>query len=229
MINDMTYSEINTIKQNIKSFIIKIFDLAKENNRIVDKNEEEFFIYLSKHIVFFKYLYLGLGKNYFYKVIISDIYNFMFSIIKNDIRYIYVNERSIIENYIRAIMRKTIEDDHVTNKLFLDMKAKNFLFNFTEDDYSLIKSQYSTACNYIHGGEALDHCLVYFFNDCLFDKKEIAEKHKYYQRIRNILKIFDKMLISEYGKNISSCFHRQKSVFEYLLGKDCLELLFNVT
>ncbi|WP_029503039.1 hypothetical protein [Lachnoclostridium phytofermentans] len=226
--DDMTYSEVKLIKANIKIFIDKLEELASTYEKNIDQNEKDFFVFISKHIIFFKYLYLGMGKKYFFKVIISDLYYYIISLIKNEIRYVYVNERSIIENFTRAVMRKTVEEDHVTENLFSSLKEKTFLFTFSDDDYSLIKSEYVTSCGYIHGGDILDNCLAYVFDDYIFDNKSIKDLNKYFERIRKIFKIYDKMLINEYGESISGCFHRQKSVFCYLLGEECLDLLYLV-
>ena len=225
MLNDMTYSEVELIKSNIHEFINKLDEISLSRDCIT-KEEKEFFIFLSKHIIFFKYLYTGMGKMYFFKVIISDLYYYMLSLLKNETRYVYVNERSIIENYTRAVMRKTVEEDHVTESLFSQLKDITFNFDFTNNDYSLIKSEYVTSCGYIHGGDILNDNLSFVFDECLENKIVIKNKNKYYERIRKIMKIYDKMLISEYGSNISGCFHRQKTLFKYLLGKECLELLF---
>ena len=226
---DMTYSELKSIKSNIDIFINKLNEISISFNHELTQEEKAFFVFISKHIIFFKYLYEGMGNMYFFKVIISDLYYYTLSILKNETRYIYLNERSIIENYTRAVIRKTVEADHVTENLFLKIKDLEFSFDFTEQDYSLIKSEYTTSCGYIHGSSLLDGDLSFVLEKCLENSKFIKDINKYHERIRKIFKIYDKMLISEYGNSISSCFHRQKTIFEYLLGEDCLDLLFMTT
>lgn len=228
MSNDMTYSELHLIKSDINTFVNRLNDISNEYNHDLTKEEKDFFIFISKHIVFFKYLYKGTESMYFFKVIISDMYYYILSILKNETRYIYLNERSIIENYTRAVVRKTVEEDHVTERLFLIMKSIKFKFDFKEEDYSLIKSEYTTSCGYVHGSNILNESLSFVLNECLENNKFIRDINKYHERIRNILRIYDKMLISEYGDFISSCFHRRKTILSYLLGQDSLELLFNV-
>mgnify|MGYP000600420539 CR=1 FL=1 len=41
----------------------------------------------------------------------------------------YVNERSIIENYMRAIMQISLQDDHINESVFQEMRNKNFTVN----------------------------------------------------------------------------------------------------
>lgn len=229
MSSDMTYSELKLIKSDINLFINRLSKISNEYNHYLTQSEKDFYIYISKHIIFFKHLYKGEENMYFFKVIISDMYYYILSILKNETRYIYLNERSIIENYTRAVVRKTVEEEHITDKIFLTMKEIDFKFDFTEEDYSLIKSEYTTSCGYIHGSSILEGDLSFVLEECLENRKFIKDESKYYERIRRIFKIYDKMLISQYGDFVSSCFHRRKSIFEYLLGKDCLDLLFNVT
>lgn len=225
---DITYSELNLIKSDIKIFIDKLSEISVLSGHMLTQEQNEFFVFLSKHIIFFKYLYRGMGNPYFFKVLISDLYYYVLSILKNETRYIYLNERSIIENYTRAVTRKTVEEDHVTENLFLKLKNMKLKIDFTEQDYSLIKSEYTTSCGYIHGSKLLDNDLSFVLDECLENKIFINNLNKYHERIRKIFKTYDKILISEYGENISGCFHRQKTVFEYLLGRDCCELLFQV-
>ncbi|MGL5330091.1 MAG: hypothetical protein ACRDD7_12550 [Peptostreptococcaceae bacterium] len=226
MKNDMTYSELALIKSNISTFVEKIHEISKELGNELNQEDKEFFRFISKHIIFFKYLYGGMGETYFFKVIISDFYNYIFSIIKNETRYIYLNERSIIENYTRAVVRKTVEEDYVTINLFETMKSIEFLFDFKDDDYCLIKDEYKTSCGYIHGSDILNDSLVFVLEEYLDSKNTIKHMNRYYDRIRKILKVYDKMLISQYSESISGCFHRKKTILEYLLGNECLEILF---
>lgn len=228
LMEDMTFYQIKEIKDNINEFIIKLSDEFIKNGKDMKQSDQDFYIFLSKQIIFMKKLYLGMGKPYFFKVIISDLYNFILSIINNDLRYVYLNERSIIENYVRAVMKTSVDEDHVTQNVFNKLKEKQSIYGISDDEFSLILSEYRTSCGYIHGGIALDDTLSFVFDDCIFNKTEIKKINNYYERLRKIFQCFNKMLICEYGNIISGCFHRQKSTFEYLLGKKSLELLFSV-
>ena len=117
---------------------------------------------------------------------ISDLYYFILSILKGETRYVYLNERSIIENYTRVITRKTVEEDHVAENLFLIMKSTTYSFDFTESDYALIKNEYTTSCGYIHGGNLLNANLASVLNECLENNILIKDINKYHNRIKNI-------------------------------------------
>lgn len=229
MITDMTYLELDLIKSDIDMFINKLNEISSQLDHKLTKEDEKFFIFISKHIIFFKYLYRDMDKMYFFKVLISDLYYYILSILKNETRYMYLNERSIIENYTRAVIRTTVEEDHITANVFLELKKIEFSFDFKEGDYSLIKNEYITSCGYVHGGIVLNDSLSLNLDECFENNKFTKKINKYYIRIMKIFKTYDKMLISEYAECISGCFHRQKTVLKYLLGDDCLELLYGIT
>lgn len=228
MTMDMTYLEIKEIKSNIKQFLDEIQKLAEIQQYEFAQKDRDFFSFIAKHIIFFKYLYKGAQDVYFYKVLISDLYYFILSIIKREMRYMYVNERSIIENYMRAIMQISLQDDHITEAIFQEMRNKIFLCDFTDAEYSLIKNEYVTSCEYIHGGNILNDNLAYVLDECVNNDFEIKDRSKYYIRVQNVFKIFDKLIVAEKTLYISGCFHRKKSVMEYLLGEHQVELLFNI-
>lgn len=226
MKDDMTYNEIEQVKLYVSQFIFTLQSYAKQNGILLNQSDMGFFTLISKHILFFKYMYQDNRMGRFYKVLISDCYYYILSIIKGESRYMYVNERSIIENYLRLIINKTVEQDHITEKVFQEVKKQSFLFDFTEADFSLLKSEYVTACGYIHGSKVIDDDLSFVFCECIKTDNEFKDKNKYYIRIQKILKIFDNMLLSTYKDDVSGAFHRRKSLLEYLIGKNCVNLLF---
>ena len=108
------------------------------------------------------------------------------------------------------------------------MHDKNFHCDFTDKEYSLIKNEYVIACGYIHGGDILNDNLAYVLDECMNNSFEAKERNKYYIRLQNALKILDKLIISEKTIYISGCYHRKKSIMEYLVGKDQVDLLFKI-
>lgn len=228
MSDDMTYQEITRIKSNIQSFVEKINELSQEFDFDFQQSDKSFFSFIAKHIVFFKYLSEGDSSNFSYKVLISDFYYIILAIVKGEVRYMYVNERSIIENYLRSIIDISVQDNHVTDRVFQELRLKKFHYNFTDKEYSLIRSEYCTSCEYIHGSNILNDNLALVLDECVNKRFTIAERNKYYIRIQDVLKSFDRLLISENALFVSGCFHRKKSVLSYLLGTEPLDLLFQI-
>lgn len=225
----ISIQELNDIKKDIEEFMQTI----KKRSNLINYHQidNDFFCFLSKHIIFFKYLYNNNNDNYFYKVIISDLYYLILSIIENNERYLYLNERSIIENYTRAIMQTEVETNYVTDnlfdKMFISLKNEP-LINFNKDDFSKIKSAYRISCNYIHGGKFLNNSLAYILTECNNIHISLNERKKIYSQITSVLKIYDKILIYREASQINGCFHRRKSIFKYLLGEKFLNLLFEL-
>lgn len=228
MNDDMTYSEICEIKSHIQEFLDAIQSISKDLKNDIYQFDIDFFAFIAKHIIFLKYIDTKEKNTHFYKVLISDLYYLILSIIRNETRYMYVNERSIIENYLRAIMQVTLQDNHVTNKVFDELHEKNFKCCFSRDEYALIKSEYTTSCGYIHGGDILNSNLVYVLEECANKKFDFSERKNYYIRFQKMLKIFDRLIIAENSEYINGCFHRKKSVMEYLVGKEQVDLLFKI-
>ncbi len=228
MAKDMTYEEIAAIKANISAFVDKIKQISESYNFDISQCDANFFSFISKHIVFFKYIYDGSDNLYFVKVLISDFYYLVLSIVKSEERYMYVNLRSIIENYTRAIMQVTVQDNHVTQSVFEQLSQTNFRCNFTAPEYSLIKSEYVTACGYVHGGDILCNSLASVLSECEHFPTPKKKRNEYYAQWSKMIKVFDRLLIAQYPDFINGRFHRRKSVMGYLIGDDQVDLLFRL-
>lgn len=226
MKEDMTYNEIDSCKSEIKAFLTNIHNM-REYDLTIETYDDEFFTVISKHIMFFKYLYLGNNHVFYFRILISDFYYFIISILKMEVRYMYLNERSVIENYTRLITNISVNNDHVTENSFKILKTKSDSRNFDVNNYALLKNEYATSCGYVHGSDIIEKNLSFVFNECINNHCSIEERTKYYERIKKLLRYLDNLLIYEYSEFISGCFHRKKALLEYLLGSKCLETLFN--
>lgn len=229
MKTDMTYIEVDIVKENIKDFVKKLRDVSEIEGFKITQADEGFFAGIAKYIVFCKFLeqssFLG-EMTQFIDNIISDAYYLILSLLKTEKRYMYVNERSIIENNVRMITYTTLSDTHITSEAF--EKLKNVTYSLSNDEYALIKNEYRVACDFVHGGKLQHENLSFVLEECL-RKDEISERERnaLYGRILKILKIFNCMLIAEYTEQISGCFHRRKSLMSYLIGSDVVDYLFD--
>lgn len=224
--DDFTYIEVKSCKAEIN----RMMETIKENcptNFMVEKIDISFFSALAKRILLFKYFCRCTNNSKYYKILISDMYYMIIAIINCDTRYVYLNERSIIENYMRMIVGINVSDDYITGNSFEVLKSEmEKVFGNDKTQYSLIKSEYSVACNYIHGGDLLQKELKQYFKECIESKSVMIDRSKFYGRILKIIKIFEKILINKYPEFVSNSFHRRKTVLEYLIGKDGLKYLF---
>lgn len=160
--------------------------------------------------------------------LISDLYFFMDSILKNQLRYIYLNKRSIIENYIRII--KKIEDGRVTVSVFEEMNSNaysEYSDYLSQGYYMFLKGEYSETCEYIHGGKKWQADLVEEYLSCCKVYSKVGyvlnNKESFYKNFYKIVRLLNMITFIEHYDNIISCFHRKTGVVQYLQGdKYCL-------
>lgn len=192
---------------------------------VLNQGQRDFFVYISKQILFLKDVY-NCYPDFKLKVLISDYYNYIVSMIRNENRYLYLNERSIIEGYTRYIVNVNVEQDHVTSEIIAQLKSTSYINSLSDNEYSLIKSEYTTSCGFIHGSRLLNKSLSYYFTECVSNFYKLNNINAYYQRITKVIKIFNRLIISNRTEEIDTTFFRRKSVLEYLIGKENVESLF---
>ncbi len=227
MKNDMTYNLIDCEKNNISNFLVEIDEFSKKERIILDESDMNFFCMVAKHIIFLKYFVLSLEKRNeikYLNIIISDLYFLVLSLVKMERRYIYVNIRSIIENSMRMFVDISVEKNFSTKDIFERVRGK-----IGENDYRLLRSEYRVACNYVHGGNLLENNLAFVLNECFENcRMSRKEKNDFYARMCKLIKIFDREIVTHYTEAVNGCFHRRKSLMEYLIGKRNVDLLFDI-
>ena len=227
MMYDLTYSEIQLIKDEISEFIKELKKYSLRGGVNLTENEISYFTFITKRIIFLEYIinnYRDSFSNY-YKTIMSDYFNMIVAIIDRKKRYIYFSERSIIENYIRIVLKLPVERDHVTYKCFSNLKENFENKILTTDNYALIRNEYRVCCEYIHGPKN-NTVLSEFFMDCLSKEKDNFKYNQYFNRIQEMIKILDKLYFYSYPSLISDIFYRKKSIIDYLFGKEYTDMLF---
>src|SRR5699024_214265 len=104
--------------------------------------------YISKQIIFLKYMLSQKRYNHVIKVLISDYYYLLLAIINKEERYVYLNERSIIEGYLRMIVRNDDRENYITRSIFDKLKQRE---SVSLAYYNTIREEYRISCGYIHG------------------------------------------------------------------------------
>lgn len=226
--NELIYSQINEIKKSISHFMDLLSEYASSNGSdALSESEKIFFTFISKQILFLKY-FNNCYPDFKLKVLISDYYNFIVSIIRNENRYLYLNERSIIEGYTRLIVGINVEQDHVTSGLIEQLKCNNYINPLSDTEYNLITSEYVTSCGFIHGSNLLSDDLSYYFKECTSNTPTLKNINAYFQRITKVIKIFNRMLISNYTEQIDTSFYLKKSILKYLIGEEDKNILIQL-
>jgi hypothetical protein len=206
--------EINNLIDYIEKYGIESGDA------IIDNRTKEFYRFISKQIIFFKYILNAYPKTYSIKVIISDFLSLILNDIKLETRYYYLNQRSIIENYMRMILQDEKNISHITKQSFLDLRQQNEL-NLSALEYNKITNEYKIACSFIHGGDYLRVHLVSNFEECLESKTKISERKRKNQisQFIDLTNILNKLFLIHNTEVIDNSFHRSKVTLEYLMGK----------
>ncbi|MGY0213419.1 hypothetical protein [Bacillus cereus] len=226
----MNYVEVKICKEEINNLIKYIEDYAiKSKGSTIDSRTKEFYRVISKQIIFFKYILNAYSKTYFIKVIISDFLSLILNDIKLETRYYYLNQRSIIENYMRLILKNEQYVTHVTKQSFLDLKQQN-QSNLSEKEYTKIVNEYKIACSYIHGGDFLRGHLVSNFEECLESKTKLSERQRKNQisQFIDLISVLNKLFLIHNTEEIDSSFHRSKVTLEYLMGKRYMEKFYQI-
>lgn len=221
MNDNMVSNEILSTKKEISNLMNELHKLANSNNFNLENYDEAFFIFLSKRIIFFKYI-LNYNQIYLCKILISDFFNLIINILENKKRYIYLNERSIIENYIRLILDYDSNKSNRELNLF-DTLKKSYSPIFDNNIYSLLRSEYSIASEFIHGGEILKDNLTMYFKD--FYNNSSNNKSINYKNITKLIKHFELAFLHSKTSLIDQAFYRKKYLLEYLKGKEYVQKL----
>ena len=226
MVEDPTYLELTRIKSEIQSFKQSLKEVAPFYEFELTPSDDSFFGFIAKHIVFFKYLALtALTANdkFYLKILISDSYSLILSILENRVRYSYLNERSIIENFVLFTLYQLPTKCRISAPIMNEYRYK---MNLTDSDYSLLKSEYRTACGYIHGNDEFTNYLATHWKECILRRnKNIGDRFQYYARLVKIFKILDRSLIRYRAEYVNGAFHRKKSLMCYLVGKPQVDTL----
>lgn len=226
----MKYVEVKLRKEEINNLIKYIEDYVfKTKGSTIDNRTKEFYRVISKQIIFFKYILNAYPQTYFIKVVISDFLSLILNDVKLETRYYYLNQRSIIENYIRMILKDEQYVTHITSKSFLDLKQQN-QSNLSEKEYNKIVNEYKIACSYIHGGNFLKDYLVSNFEECLESKTKISERKRKSQitQFIDLISILNRLFLITNTEEIDSSFHRSKVTLEYLMGKQYIDLFYAI-
>lgn len=210
----------NNKKKIIKREIEELISFVEEKYRKLDEREKNFIIFLSKHIIFFKN-FSNLENNFEIKLLISDFYYFIISYLNLEGRYVALNLRSIIENYIRLLLNKVSEEYHIEYSSFTELKKR---YQLSNDESSLVYDTYIKSCRYIHGGKVLKETLKLDIEN--FEENGSDKMIDSFEAIEKLLKTLDKLLMENVSILIliERDFHRKRRLIAILLGREIFSI-----
>lgn len=222
----MKFIEITNIKQELDDLLKSINDYKIEVyfGTELEQGDIEFYRFIGKQIIFFKKILVAYPNSYFVKVLISDYYSLIINDVKKESRYYYLNQRSIIENYLRMIDKNEKNHSHVTRKTFEALKANN---EISIGNYSKLMNEYKIACSYIHGGLIISDYLVANFQESLNFKTEISIRNRKSQRNQfiDMVNILNNLFLENNSEAVDSAFHRSKLLLKYLMNEKYINRL----
>lgn len=138
------------------------------------------------------------------------------SIKNGEERYYYLNLRSIIEHSLR-IVNNIDSIDTVTNNEIIENTKNLIKLKGISVNISLIKTEYTKSCLYVHGNEKAGMNLALYYQssiECEGSIKEISSKLNILVKL--LKELFDLILISQ-NNIVDTAFFRRKTVLKYLL------------
>ncbi len=224
----MKYHEVNHLKDTIKSTKEGLERISKEQDLNITENDQNFYVFLIKHVIFFEYILSSYPDTFILKVLISDFSYLIVNDMKQNDRYLKLHERSIIENYLRLILKNADYIRNIDSNAFNEFKNTCNDYGLDEDKVNTIHNAYKLSCSYIHGSKKLEEDLPKFFADVFTNvTSNKANKNSQNNRIIKYISYLDLAFITSNKEVVSNSFHRRKSMLDVLITKDKAEILFN--
>lgn len=206
------------IQEDIRSILNQFGTLNNE--------DEELIRFLSKKLVFLKEIKISIGSNemvFYIDQMISDLLYLIDSYFKNEIRYIYLNIRSLIEAYARLFSLVDPKTNRITMTNLLDNINSYISINSLKDnkgnvlDYPRLKGLYSECCLYVHGSINANYSLADYYKE-LFEVVTIRQKRKISNDIKFLVNLLITISCYRFSSILNDFFFRGKKKMSYLIG-----------
>lgn len=209
---DPTMLELKMIKAEIQKFVDDIFQPNSEHMK-------NYFINICKKIVLTKYLIRYLPEDHRYKSLQSDLCYLLNSIENGEIRYYYLNIRSIIEQGMR-IVADVKDTSTMTNFVLMEkvVEIKNSLNQNHLINIGVIQDEYSKSCLYVHGNSNAQIELADYYINAFHQSKVISGLDTKLSQLISLLKSIFNLLLMNQAEIIDGAFHRRKSILRYLVS-----------
>ncbi|NSM90972.1 hypothetical protein HRE55_10585, partial [Enterococcus faecalis] len=156
---------------------------------------------------------------------ISDLMYLMASYHKGEVRYFYLNIRSVIEAFSRLFSEVETSTNRITMTTLLDNIANYITLNDLRDskedslDYPRLKGLYRECCLYVHGNINAKYSLIEFYNELLNEEITSAQKRKMSNDIKFLASILTNISCYRYSITLNDVFFRGKNKLGYLIGE----------
>ena len=204
------YRDIELCKSDIKQFVeLVIKDIGEVS--VDDLNS------IAKNMILIKKVYFE--NKHYYNCLISDMFLLLHTLGKDSIRSYFTTRRSLIENFVRVILK--YQDNNSTGILNM---FKEFRNNFESQDKIFIdylEGEYGKCCDVVHSNKKANLTMYAYYEE-LIKKDEITlnNKPKMLKEISEFYLKCKKFIIKCDTQSVSNAFYNHKELLYYLIGKE---------
>lgn len=206
------YGEIAVYKEDIDFFIKLVQNDIGSVSEIQLRS-------IAKAIIFFKRLFLEEdSQNHHYaECFISDLLNLLHSLCGESQRLYYTTYRSLIENFVRVLLKYDNSNDtgvrNMINELRDKYKDKGKIFI----DY--LEGEYGKCCDVIHSNLKANFCLYSYYEDLLkTDEMQDTMISKYISIFDTFCRKSKEFVVIHESPLVNECFYNHKELLSFLIG-----------
>lgn len=181
---------------------------------------------ITKHIIFFKNLISYSGKSHYKNCFIFDLLSTLHSLTNNSLRQFHYILRSLIENFARAMLLLTDEDETGVNELFRKLEGKFGDTDQKKELLNFIKGEYGKSCLFVHSNSKANINIQIYYSEIIvhddFNQRELSST---INKILLILKKMAELIGYSYPHIVENSFYRRKQHLRFLIGDYLFEKL----
>lgn len=207
------YRDIDICKGDIKFF-----------NELVQKDigsvTETQLTSIAKGIIFFKRVFLCQDPIYchYSECLISDSLNLVHSLGIKSQRLYYTTYRSLIENFVRVLLKYDNLNDTGVRNMIKELRNKYGGAGKKFIDY--LEGEYGKCCGIVHSNFKANLDLYSYYEDFLsVDEIKDAEINNYINIFETFCNKSKKFMVEHEFSLVNDCFYNHKELLSFLIGK----------
>ena len=207
------FRQVEKCKEDIEQFSKMV---QKELINVQDKDLRA----IAKKMIFIKRVYAYRDDNiqYYYNCLITDILNLIHSFSKKSIRIYYTYLRSIIENFVRVLLKYENTNSTGVRKMFEELHDR---FRMSNEIINYLEGEYGKCCEVIHSNRNAELPMYEYYEDII--KTDEIDKNRMDSLLRQLVTFYkkcEKLIIINDCRQVEKAFANQKEVLSYLVGKE---------
>ncbi|EOS34109.1 hypothetical protein C808_05329 [Lachnospiraceae bacterium M18-1] len=207
------YYEVKACKTDIYYFV----ELIKRE--LPDVSEEDL-ICIGKGMSFIRkvYAYPDKDKAHYYNCLVTDMLSLMHSFSKFSVRIYYTEFRSVIENFVRVILKFENNNAMGVRNMFSKLKKEYNLSSKQFIDY--LEGEYGKCCEIIHSNCNADLPIYQYYEEIMrSDELDLKRISSIIRQLANFYNSCKKFIVFNDYEQMDKAFYNQKEVLKYLLGE----------